>query len=302
MIFDLRADDMDERLPRSTCSIIGIALGLGALGSVASAAIGGSAAQSAASTEAAAAQESAQVQQNMFNTTQANLAPYMTAGSNSLSALMQLLGFTPGTTTTTPPTTQTVTMPGSGGWGAANLPTTQTITSPGATTTSPTTFNLANSSLLNAPTLAQFQQSPGYQFQLQQGLNALKNNAAATGGINSGNTLQALTQYATGLANQDWNTFYSQYTGQQAQVFNMLNALTQQGQNAAANLGGIGTTAASNIGNALTSAANASAAGTIGTASAVSGGISGLSNNALLAALLTNPSGGAAAANSGGTY
>ena len=68
---------------------------IGAVGSIASGVIGANAATSAAQTQANAANQASQVEQNMFNTTQANLAPWMTSGATANNALMQLLGLAP---------------------------------------------------------------------------------------------------------------------------------------------------------------------------------------------------------------
>ncbi len=57
--------------------------------------IGGDASQSAAQTQANSANQASQVQQNMFNTTQQNLAPYMQQGGVALSQLAQGLGLGP---------------------------------------------------------------------------------------------------------------------------------------------------------------------------------------------------------------
>ena len=47
--------------------------------------------------------------------------------------------------------------------------------------------------------------TPGYQFQLQQGLNAAQGSAAAGGMLNSGNTLTALTKYGEDYASTQYN-------------------------------------------------------------------------------------------------
>lgn len=225
-----------------------IAAGVGAAGSIGGALIGGNAAESAASTQANAANKAAKLQEQQFNTTTQNLAPFLQGGQNTLATLLAQLGI------------------GKNG----------TLT-PGAPLTTP--FSAAT-----------YQQSPGYQFQLNQGVNAVQNAASATGGINSGNTLKALTQYGQGLANQDYYQAQSVYQGQQNQLFNYLQTIAGSGQNAGAQLGALGSNAASNAGNYITQAGNASAAGTIGAANALTGGINGVSQNALLAALLSNSS------------
>lgn len=52
----------------------------------------------------------------------------------------------------------------------------------------------------NASALQSLQNTPGYQFQLQQGNNAINAQAAATGSLASGNTALALSNYNQGLA------------------------------------------------------------------------------------------------------
>jgi hypothetical protein len=64
----------------------------------------------------------------------------------------------------------------------------------------------------NADALAAFKNNPGYQFQLQQGDNAILAAQAAGGGggLESGNTLKALSDYNQGLAGTSWNNYVSQ--------------------------------------------------------------------------------------------
>ena len=69
------------------CELIGIALGLGALGSIASAAIGGSAAESAAATQASAANTASANQLKMFNEIKASLAPFLQFGQSAIPML-----------------------------------------------------------------------------------------------------------------------------------------------------------------------------------------------------------------------
>src|SRR6516164_3357950 len=68
---------------------IGAAIGVAG---VAGAAISGSAAKSAASTQANAANQATAIQQQMYQQTRADLAPYRTTGSSSLPGLQALLG------------------------------------------------------------------------------------------------------------------------------------------------------------------------------------------------------------------
>lgn len=139
---------------------------------------------------------------------------------------------------------------------------------------------------LTAPfTAADYQQSPGYSFQMGQGVQAVQNSASAAGGIGGGNTLKALTTFGQGLANSDYQQALTNYMNQQQQTFGMYNTLAQSGQNAAANLGGIANSVGNQVGGNTIGAGNALAAGTVGAANATTGGINSL---AQLAALYGN--------------
>ena len=52
-----------------------------------------------------------------------------------------------------------------------------------------------------------FQAGPGYQFALDQGLQALNRNAASRGMLASGNNTQDILKYAQGLANQEYGNW-----------------------------------------------------------------------------------------------
>jgi hypothetical protein len=143
------------------------------------------------------------------------------------------------------------------------------------------------------PTMQQLEQTPGYQFTLQQGNKALDNAMAAKGLSLSGAQLKGLDAYNTGLASQ---TFQQQYQnalqnfntnyGQAADQYNRAAGLVGLGQNAAAGVGNAGLQTASNVGNNIMGGANALASGQIGSANALSGGLSGLAGNSLLYSML----------------
>lgn len=62
----------------------------------------------------------------------------------------------------------------------------------------------------NQQALQTLQNTPGYQFQLQQGDNSINAAAAANGTLNSGNQLTALSNYNQGLAGTTYNNYVSQ--------------------------------------------------------------------------------------------
>ncbi len=120
---------------------------------------------------------------------------------------------------------------------------------------------------------------PGYQFQLQQGTDAIQNSASA-GGL-TGNTLKALDSYGQGLASSSYGNLWQQ-------LYQMANL----GQTSAAGVGNIGASTAANIGGNIIGAGNASAAGQVGSASAINSGVSnGLQNYLLLNAMNNGGSG-----------
>lgn len=84
----------------------------------------------------------------------------------------------------------------------------------------------------NAAATSAFQAGPGFQFALDQGNQAALRQASAGGAINSGNTLAALTQFGTGLANQEYGSWLDRLSGASGQG---LQAASGQG----AALGGV---------------------------------------------------------------
>ena len=77
-----------------------------------------------------------------------------------------------------------------------------------------------------APTAQQVQNTPGYQFQLAQGNQAVQRLAAASGGLQSGGTLKSLDQYSQGLASTYYqNAFNNALQGYQTNYQNTLGSL-----------------------------------------------------------------------------
>lgn len=79
-------------------------------------------------------------------------------------------------------------------------------------------------------TLEELQATPGYQFQLQQGLQSVNNSAAAKGSLMSGRTMKELNNYAQGVASTGFADAWSR--GQQAyqNAFARKQQRFQQGQ------------------------------------------------------------------------
>jgi len=87
--------------------------------------------------------------------------------------------------------------------------------------------------------MATFQKSPGYDFQMSEGLGAVDAGAAGRGLLRSGGVLKAEQKYGSDLANQEFGTYY-----------NRLFDLSKLGETAAAKQGAASMAAASNIGQA----------------------------------------------------
>jgi len=178
--------------------------------------------------------------------------------------------------------------------GAQNAQTLQSLTS------TPGKGLLQGYGSFQAPTLAQAEQTPGYQFALQQGTRAIDENAAANGTLMSGNTGTALQQYGQGLAQNayqqtynnafqnyqtNFNTFNQNQQNQYARLFGTTGlgqgAATQTGalgQSAAGTMAGIDLTGGQQQAQQINNAAAARASGILGQANAYSnmaGGIAG---------------------------
>lgn len=139
-----------------------------------------------------------------------------------------------------------------------------------------------------APTLAQVENTPGYQFTLQQGTNAINQNAAANGTLLSGNTGKALEDYGQGLASTTYQQDYQNALNTYMTNYQSLLGGTSMGENSTAQLAGANLTTAGNTANIDMTAAQQQALQLNNAAAARAGGILG-SN-----AALTNAFGGMA--------
>lgn len=223
---------------------------------VSSAVIGASASRSASKTQAAAAGQAADVQQQQYEQTRADQAPYREAGYNALANLQRTAG----------------NVPGAFKFGASD-----------------------------------YQADPGYAFRLSEGQKALDRQAAARGGLISGGALKAAQRYGQEMGSQEFGnaynralTSYNTDVARENQLYNRQAGLAGIGQTATNLVGQAGQNYATNVGNLMTGAGAAQAAGQVGMANAVTGGLGTYlnysQNNALLNALR---GGGGAAINPG---
>jgi hypothetical protein len=134
-------------------------------------------------------------------------------------------------------------------------------------------YGLNGGNPLNGGALAQFMNSPDYQFALKGGSEALDNSAAAKGSVLGGNQIRAQTEYGQGLATQNLQSYFAKLAG-----------ISQQGLTAGGYLGNIGTGAgnsvgasANNVGNSIMSAGTAEASGILGSVKGINSGLNALS-------------------------
>jgi hypothetical protein len=136
-----------------------------------------------------------------------------------------------------------------------------------------------NGAVGNQAAVAAFQNNPGYQFQLQQGENAILANQAKTGQLASGATNLDLLNYGQGVANQGWNQYIQNlqpYLNQENQAASGIGGLysglgNQLNQNYA-NLGNAQYGAQTSIGNANANADLARLGASANTLGAIAGG------------------------------
>mgnify|MGYP001593502506 CR=1 FL=1 len=203
--------------------------------------LGGAAAYAGGKAQANAANHATDVQMDMFNRTQANMAPWMQSGNMALSQINQ--GLQPG--------------------GQFEHQ-----------------FNLND-----------FQASPAYNFNLEQGKLALDKAAASRGKYYAPSTLQDIAKYSQGLASNEYQNAFSNYNTGIGNIWNRLQTISGGGQNAAANLGTNATAVGGQIGSNIIGAGNAGAAGIVGGANALTGGVGNYLNYDLTQQILARNQG-----------
>jgi len=141
-----------------------------------------------------------------------------------------------------------------------------------------------------APGVSQFQYNPANdplnQFMLSQGSQAIANQASALGGVNSGKTLQDLSNYGQSTALSSYQTEFNNWNTSLNNIYNRLAGVSSQGQNAAAgqaniaqNVASLGATSAANQGAATIGAGNAQAAATVAGSNSLTGSLNGIANS-----------------------
>jgi hypothetical protein len=219
-------------------------IGLGAAGSIAGSVINANAAGSAADKQVTADTAALDFQKQQWTTQQANMAPWLQAGTTSLGSIMQ--GFSNGT------------------YGPGSIPAFKAPTAAEAAATPGEQFILSQGSkaITNAGSALGNTMSGG----------TLK--ALTDYGSNVGST------YYQQAYNNALSGYQAQLAGQ-TQSFNQLASIAGTGQTAATTLGNQGQAAATNVGTIMNNIGGAQAGGTLGTAQAISSGLGGASNSVM---------------------
>lgn len=145
------------------------------------------------------------------------------------------------------------------------------------------------SQTFHAPTAAEAEATPGYQFQLQQGENAMQNSAAGRGGLLSGRTLADLNNYAQGTASTNYqNTFnnaltqyqtaYNGFRNNQQDQYSRLMGMSGQGLQATQGAGNLRQGFGGDIASLYGQMGAAQAQGTIAQGNTMSNMIGGIGN------------------------
>jgi len=125
-----------------------------------------------------------------------------------------------------------------------------------------------------------YQADPGYAFRLSEGQKSLDRQAAARGGLISGGALKAATRFGQEMGSQEYQSAYNRaLTGyntgvaSENQLYNRQAGLAGIGQTSANLVGQAGQNYANAAGNMITGGAAAQAAGQVGAANALTGGL-----------------------------
>ena len=233
---------------------------------VGSAYLGSRASGQAADTQAAAADRAAELQNQQYQQTRADQAPFRQGGLAAQNRLMTLLGIGGSE-------------PSSGGgggmwggmWGGMLSNVANAINGPGVNVDS---TSADYGKYARDFGMSDFQADPGYAFRLSEGQKALDRSAAARGGLISGGALKAAQRYGQDMGSQEYTNAFNRYQTNRNNQLNPLQSLMGAGQTATNQVGTAGQSYATNAGNAMMGGAAAQAAGTVGQANAINSGLS----------------------------
>lgn len=132
--------------------------------------------------------------------------------------------------------------------------------------------------LLKPFTGADLQNEPGFQFGQQQGEQGINRAAAGRGSYDSGATLKALTRFNQDYAGTKYDNAFSRDAANKSRTYGFLSGTSNTGANTAGVTAGLGANAANAGGGYITNAGDAGAAGSVGAANAIGGGVNSYLN------------------------
>lgn len=267
---------------------VAAAAGIGAVGAIGSGMIAGSAAKKAAKTQERATQADIASREKIFDKQVALQEPFRQGSMAAQNRLMTLLGLEVPDMGSQPTGGnamlggQTINLPGGG-----------SFTIPGYSGAQPTGGTLTASGLKVDPNdpdfgkyardfgMQDFQQDPGYEFRMSEGMKALERSAAARGGLLSGSMLKGIQRYGQDLGSQEYQNAFNRYQINRSNQLNPLQSMMGAGQSSANTL----TSAAGQMGEGISQAINnggaARASGYIGQANALTGALNSIGNYAM---------------------
>jgi hypothetical protein len=254
-----------------------IALGVGALGSVASAASNSSASRRAVDASQQATQENNALAREIYGQNRQTLAPFVNQGSAATSYINQLLGIQQ-------PQAQSIPMGGGfggqfdfnspddyrAGFGGMGVPMASMGNVGGGMQPTAQPAPGAAASGFDA-----FRNSTGYNFRVNEGQRAITNNAAVRGMLNSGSTLKGLTRFGQDIGSQEFGNYLNSLLGQQSLGANAASAQAGVANNFSSQVQQNNAQNASNVGNAALAKAGANnqlLSGLLGAGAYIAGG------------------------------
>lgn len=138
------------------------------------------------------------------------------------------------------------------------------------------------------PTMQQLEQTPGYQFTLDQGLKGVQNSYAAKGLGSSGAAMKGAGDYASGLASNTYQQQFQNYWNQNKSIYDMLTGQSTAGLQAASALASGGNALAQGQSNNVVGAGNAQAAAYNTMGSSLGNAAQGIAGYGLLGSYMSN--------------
>jgi hypothetical protein len=144
---------------------------------------------------------------------------------------------------------------------------------------------------------AGFQASPGFQFAMDQGREAVQGSVAARQGLNSGAAMAELQRMGMGLGNQEFGNYMNRLQGMAAGGQNAAGMQGQASMGYGGQIGGNMMQGGQNAAQGIANVGNARAAGTVGAANAFNNaltqGVGMWQQNRMMNAFAPQPQGGA---------